>query len=270
MGAALGDVNRDGLSDLAVTNFSGEPTELYLGSRLGFDEVTYRMGLAHETKRLLSWGVHLEDFDGDGWLELFTANGHVYPQADLPHTGTRYAQPDTLFRLGPGTRVERIEPASPRSVLALERGTRGSAVGDVDGDGAPDLVLACIDAPAVLGINRRGRDAHRLAVRLLGGDPPEGSPVRTPADGMGARLMVIVRDPASGAEHALLGETQTAEGYQSASTPWLHFGLAAVDRHAGLRILWPSGRVEELPPGPADRRLWIREGRGIVKEESLP
>jgi hypothetical protein len=276
MGVASGDVNRDGLFDLAVTNFSDEPTELYFGSKRGFTEMTYRYGLQGETRHLLKWGVHLVDFDGDGWLDLFTANGHVYPQADRQHTGTRYGQPATLWHLGPEPRAVRVEPASESSILAPAVGSRGSAVGDLDGDGAPDLVLCRIDARASLGMNRMGAQNHRLAIRCLGPQKPSGSDPRpaaedglrrTPADGMGARVAVVVGRGA--AEHGLLAEVETAVGYQSASTSWLHFGLGAEAGYEAIRIAWPSGKVEQLPAGRGDRRLTVREGAGIVHAEAF-
>jgi hypothetical protein len=268
MGAASGDVDRDGLPDLVVTNFSDEPTELFFGSARGFADMTYRYGLLRETAPLLSWGVHLADFDGDGWLELFTANGHVYPQADREHTGTSYGQPATLWRLGPEPRAVRRPPASPRSILAPALGARGSAVGDVDGDGAPDVVLSRIDGPAALGMNRTGAGSHRLLVRCLGSREPFGPGGRcTPADGLGTRAALVVAD--AGGEHGLYGEVETAVGFQSASSPWLHFGLGTAPSFRGLRIAWPSGRVEEIPGGPADRRLWIREGKGVVRAEAF-
>jgi hypothetical protein len=272
MGVAAGDVDRDGRMDLAVTNFSGEPTQLYLGAKTGFQSRTHRMGLQRETRELLSWGVHLTDFDGDGWLELFTANGHVFPQADLPGTGTRYGQAATIWRLSSG-RAERFKDPDERSILLPEVGARGSAVGDVDGDGAPDIVLARIDAPAALGLNRMAPGAHRLLVRCLGqlyAEPVPGATAgRTPADGKGTRV-VLVPEPAEGEqEHALLGEVQTAVGYQSASSPWLHFGLGSARRYRSLKVLWPSGRVDELGPGDADQRITVREGKGVIAREAL-
>jgi hypothetical protein len=130
MGLASGDVDRDGRLDLAVTNFSDEPTELYLGAEVGFDEVTYRFGLSAQSRRLLSWSVHLTDFDGDGWLELFTANGHVYPQADEANTGTSYGQADSLWRLGPGryyycARGENVGCRTQQKVVADAAGVVG-------------------------------------------------------------------------------------------------------------------------------------------------
>jgi len=275
MGIAFGDIDRDGDQDFALTNFSGEATALYFAGPRGFTNETFRFGLQRETRALLSWSVHLADFDGDGWLELFTATGHVYPQADLPDTGTSYAQQDRLWRLfarGEERRLERVEPSGPRSVLAAPSGTRGTALGDFDGDGAPDLALVRIDGPAALAMNRMPR-ASRLAVRCLGPRRDERNPAdsnfRTPADGMGTRVVVVpaVSDPKD--EHALLGKVETAVGYQSASTPWLHFGFGAADSYTMLRVLWPSGKVEELGPGRAGRRLTIREGQGIVSEEEL-
>ena len=142
-----------------------------------------------------------------------------------------------------------------------------ASVGDVDGDGRPDLLISAIDSHAILGMNRTGPDHARLCVRLLGPMELEGSAPRTPRDGTGARCVMIVGSGAEG--HALLAEAFTAAGYQSASSPWLHFGLGDEATFKTLRISWPSGAVEELPGGPAGRRLWIREGEGVVREESL-
>jgi hypothetical protein len=272
MGLASADVDRDGHLDLAVTNFSGEPTALYLGGPEGFSNATHRAGLYRQTRDLLSWGVHLVDLDGDGWVELLTANGHVYPQADEPDTGTRYGQPATLWRLGPQLRAQPVDAPGERSLLHAAIGARGSAVGDFDGDGAPDLVLARIDAPAALGMNRGSRGVHRLAVRCLGplrGEAVPGAAVgRTPADGTGARVRLVPR-PGSAGTRPMVAEVFTTVGYQSASTPWLHFGLGSAEGYSELRVEWPSGRVEVLPAGAADRRLTIREGQGVVHEEPL-
>jgi len=267
MGAAAGDVNRDGLLDFAVTNFSDEATELYFGGAQGFRRMTNAFGLMRESRSLLSWSVHIQDFDGDGWLELFTTNGHVYPQADEPHTGTRYGQPATLWKLGPEPKAVRVEPRSASSILTAAIGARGSAVGDFDRDGAPDLVLARIDARAALGMNRTGAGNARIALRLLGPELPTETAPRTPRGGHGAKAIVVVGTGAD--EHALLGEVQTAAGFQSASTPWLHFGLGTSKRYEKLIVRWPSGRVEELPGGEAGARITVCEGLGVVAREAF-
>lgn len=265
MGVASGDVNRDGLLDFAVTNFSDEPTELYFGAAQGFRRMTNALGLLRETRSLLSWGVHLVDFDGDGWLELFTTNGHVYPQADAPHTGTHYGQAATLWKLGPGSRAMRREPRAANSVLSPAIGARGSAVGDIDLDGAPDVVLARIDARAALGMNRTGTATARVAVRLLGPEFSAKTAPRTPRDGHGAKAILVVGRGTN--EHALLGEVQTASGFQSASSPWLHFGLGDATRYERLIVNWPSGRTDEFPGGEAGARITVREGTGVIARE---
>ncbi|MFO1011766.1 MAG: CRTAC1 family protein [Planctomycetota bacterium] len=264
MGAATADVNRDGLPDLVVTNFSDEPTELYLGSKTGFARATYTSGLARETKRLLKWSPHFVDLDGDGWSELLQTNGHVYPQADEPNTGTSYAQPTTAWRIGADGKVRALTARGPDSLFApiAKQGARGAALGDLDGDGAPDVVVARIDGPCALGMNRMGRAAHRLEVRCEGPRTPAKEAPRTPRDGRGARVIVVVGRGAE--EHALYGEVQTAQGYQSASSPALAFGLGAESAYTALRVLWPSGRVDALPGGPANRRVVVREGEGVV------
>jgi hypothetical protein len=271
MGVAFGDVDHDLDLDFALTNFSGEPTALYLNTRRGFRNETFRLGLQRETSALLSWSVHLEDFDGDGELELFTANGHVYPQADRPDTGTTYAQPDTLWRVrvrGDERGLERVVPQDPRSLLGAPSSSRGSAVGDFDGDGSPDLVVARIDGPPALGINRFPRQ-NRLVVRCVGPARSErleaDARARTPVDGSGAWVELV---PQAGPPQ--VRQVATSQGYQSASTPWLHFGLGESSEYSDLVVHWPSGRVEKLGAGQAGRRLVVREGKGVVSEERLP
>lgn len=274
MGVAFGDVDRDGLMDLAVTNFSEEPTELYFGAPQGFRAQTHRAGLFQATRRMLSWGVALEDFDADGRLELFTANGHVYPQADEPYTGTTYAQRDGLWRLPPAAGgghvgpVRALEIAGERSLTALVLGSRASAVGDFDGDLAPDLVVTAVDGPAVLAMNRLEPAGSRLALLLLGPDEPAESAPRTPRDGRGARVVVVPSVPAGEEPFGLLAEAQTAGSYQASRSPWLHFGLGRAKGYERIDIRWPSGRRETLPAGAAGRRLVVQEGRGVVAEDA--
>lgn len=269
MGVASGDVDRDGFLDIALTNFSDEPTALYLGVPTGFKNATFRYALGNETRPLLSWGVHLVDFDGDGWLELFTANGHVYPQADEPLTGTSYAQVDTLWHLGPEPRARRFEAVLDDSVFAHPTASRGSAIGDLDGDARPDLVITRIDGPAALGMNRTGPDSHRLELELRGPDsyPDDHRGRRTPRDAMGTRVEVIL-DPEDELPR-MRGEVQTASGYQSASSPWLHFGFGERTGFEQIRVFWPSGGTELIFAGPANRRLVIQEGQGIVDRRDL-
>ena len=272
MGVAVADVDRDGRMDLAFTNFSDEPTQLLLGAPVGFRTQTFRSGLQQATRRLLSWGVQLEDFDADGRVELFTANGHVYPQADAPNTGTSYAQADTLWRFDDALRVVAVEPGGANSVLALVRGSRGSSVGDLDGDGAQELVLTSIDGPAALGHNTFGHSERRIELRLEGRGPAAQGERGSSRDGIGARILVVPQFPANTPperQFALLREVQTAGSYQSASSPWVTVGLGEANGYSEIRVSWPSGAVDVLPAGAGGRRLFVREGAGLVKSEEF-
>jgi hypothetical protein len=139
-------------------------------------------------------------------------------------------------------------------------------VGDVDGDGAPDLLVTRIDEACALGMNRMNPGARRLYLRCLGSNEPGPTGLKTPADGMGTRVVLhrLAKD-----ERPSMAAVQTSRGFQSASSPWLHFGLGSDAGFAGLTVFWPSGRREELPGGASNRRLWIREGQGVVREEAF-
>jgi len=264
MGIAVGDVDGDGRFDLAVTNFSDEPTQLYLAAAIGYRCASYRSHLASLSRPHLAWGAHLVDFTGDGSLELFTATGHVYPQADDAGSGTSYAQVDALFAFDEGGRASALVPAGP--IFTSPSGSRGSAVGDVDGDGAPDLLITRIDGAAALGINRWNPSARRVELRLAGSGKEGPGARRTPADAMGTRVELVRTPPLT----PLVAQVQTSSGFQSASSPFVHFGLGVDERFEAILIFWPSGLEEEIPGGASRRRLWIREGEGIVREEELP
>lgn len=302
MGAGIGDLDRDGRFDIAVANFSGEPAQLYLAlsprsnntdaAPQRFRNISYATGLASQTRAQLSWSTHLTDFDLDGRLELYLANGHVYPQADQPGTGTTYGQADSLFSFDENLRAVPVFHA-PGDALGATVGTRGVALGDLDGDGAADLVLGHIDAPVALAMNRSAGDNHRLVLRCEGplsdahgkaspssvdGQETEDADAvkwqtevawRTPRDGMGTRVICVPALPAGAESFALLGEVQTSRGFQSASSAELIFGLGSSDMVQELTILWPSGALETLRDVAADQRLVIREGEGIVLAEDL-
>ena len=167
MGIALGDYNRDGKLDLFVTTFSDDNKTLYRNEGdANFTDVSYRSGLGLPTIPFLSWGTGFLDFDNDGLLDLFLANGHVYPIADKTDWGTTYAQRPLLFRNLDGKNFAEV-PAATGSGLAIVVPARGAAFGDLFNDGHIDVVLNNIDSPPTLLRNVAVTSNHWLELRLV-------------------------------------------------------------------------------------------------------
>jgi hypothetical protein len=243
MGAHAGDFNGDGFQDIVVTNFSHDLNTVYRSVNGKFfvdDSSAVGMGV---TTMELSWGTAFQDFDHDGDLDLFIANGHVYPEVDSVEMGTHYRQRNHVFE-----NVEaKFREVSARSgaSLAVERSWRGTAFGDYDADGDVDLLLTAMDAPAQLLRNDSPAAGHWIKLHLVG--------TASNRDGVGARVM-LTDDGRRQVRQRLGGGS-----YLSASDPDLHFGLGAATRVERIQVRWPSGRTTELRDLAADRRLTITE-----------
>lgn len=252
MGVALGDIDRDGDLDLTVTNFSGEANALYRNDgALIFREVSAPAGTGHSSRPLLGWGTHLADFNGDGAVDLFSANGHVYPEADLPDTGSRYAQPlQFQAGLGDGSFAPAQAPVPGLHVA------RGSAAGDLDGDGDLELVVLRLDQPPLLLLNRTDDPGRQMLVTL------EDTPPHAP-DALGAVLRV--RDVHGWQTVARI----SSSSFQAASDGRLHLGGGGPVLEARLR--WPGGEEETLDPTTLvfGQQHLLRRGQGVVRSWAL-
>ena len=148
MGIAAGDLDGDGHVDLAVTNFFDRTTVAFRSEseRPGtYSDHSSRLGLTAATRQRLGFGIAVADFDADGRPDIVQANGHVLDRARL---GIPFAMPTTLLQNTGGRFVDVARVAGPwfgRPVLG-----RGLAVGDIDDDGRPDMIIATLDAPAAL------------------------------------------------------------------------------------------------------------------------
>src|SRR6266567_1052870 len=151
MGIAVGDYNRDGKVDFYITNFSDDYNTLYRNEGdAAFADVSFRAGIATLTIPFLGWGTGFLDYDNDGLLDIFVANGHVYPGVDLKDWGTTWAQRPLLLRNLDGSKFAEV-PAATGSGLAVLVSARGAAFGDLFNDGHIDVVLNNLDsAPTLL------------------------------------------------------------------------------------------------------------------------
>ena len=248
MGVDSGDYNGDGLPDLIVTNFSHDHNTLYENGPAGvFTDKSYATGIASTAGPYLGWGVKLVDVDNDGALDVFIANGHVYPEVDKHGLGTHYLQRKQLF-LNQG---RRFTPFAARtdSALALEKSSRGAAFGDFDNDGDIDvLVINMNDGPTLLR-NDTTSDNRWITVQLAG--------TKSNRDGIGAK----VRIEAGGRRQVT--EVRGDGSYLSHSDTRAHFGIGAANRVSRIEIRWPSGIVDTASGLEVDRFYVAIEGKGV-------
>ena len=253
MGIAVGDYNRDGKLDFCLTTFSDDYKTLYRNDgEINFSDVTYRAGLGAPTIPFLGWGTGFLDYDNDGLLDIFFANGHVYPAVDQRDWGTTWAQRPQLFRNLNGMKFEEVPPATG-SGLGVVIAARGAAFGDLFNDGHIDVVLNTIDSAPVLLRNVVKNNNHWIAFKLVGGP-------KSPRDAVGAKALVT----AAGTRQR--GDVFSGGSYASSSDQRLHFGLGTAAKIDKVEIYWPSGKKEEVIVPGVDRILTVVEGQGVVEK----
>lgn len=237
MAAMVGDVNEDGVADLHVTDASYG--SLLLGGRRGFNDRILTSGIAASSGQWASWGGGLFDFDADGHLDLYVANGDS-------HRAT--GRPDLLFRgKGDGTFDDVSDQAG--AWFREERCGRGGCVVDVDDDARLDVVLTHLDDRAVVLRNEAPQNGHGVLVALRA--RPRN------ASGQGAKVTI---------EAAGRTFTQTAWprcGYLTQGDPRLHFGLGAATRIERIEVTWPDGSRDEARGLAVDRVVTVRQGTGF-------
>lgn len=251
MGTDFGDYDGDGRPDLIVTTLSMERYALFRNDGPdGFSYTTHVSGVGRATARGSGWGTRLFDYDNDGDLDLFVAQGHVLDTVSMARQGYDYEQPPLLLR-NDGARFTDVSGEMGAAFRRAAAG-RGAAVGDLDNDGDLDVVVANLDGPPV--VLRNDASAGRsLQVRLRG--------TRSNRDGIGAVL--VLTDARGRARRAI---ASTSSSYQSASDGRVHFGLGSVPTQR-LDVRWPSGVVQSVLSLPPHGEVVVEEpgdarGRG--------
>jgi hypothetical protein len=252
MGVAVADYDGDGFLDIAKTNFSGDRPSLYHNENGGFfDDVSERAGLGKNL--LLGWGIAFLDVDEDGWPDLVIANGHVYPEIDRSPVGETYRQKTLLYRnLGNGRFADITASAGP--AFAPERPSRGLAVGDLDGDGRPEILLVNMnDRPSLL--KNVGPRRNAVAITLAG--------TRSNRSAIGARCVV----EAGGRKQ--VAEVVGGGSYYSQSAFTLYFGLGSAQKVDRIEVRWPSGDMQVWRGVAANRTLELTEGKEAIVERVM-
>jgi hypothetical protein len=252
MGIALGDVENNGSQVLLVTNLTREGATVFQSDERGqFDDATANFGLLQPTFGYTGFGAGWFDYDNDGWLDLFIANGAVTILESERGTAFPYAQRKQLFHNeGRGKRFHETS-ALAGPAFQISEVSRGAAFGDIDNDGAIDVVITNNNGPVRLLRNQAAARAHWLIVKL---EAP-----RTNRFGIGARVAVIRKG-----QDTLWRRVHTDSSYLSASDVRVHFGLGERSEIEGVLVLWPDGTKERFPNVKPDRIVTLRKGSGAA------
>jgi len=251
MGATAADYDGDGLLDIFKTNFSDDTHTLYHNrGKDSFDDDTVAAGLAVNT-RYLGWGTAFLDVDQDGWKDLFVANGHVYPDVAQAHTNETYREARLLYwNRRDGQFFDMSGESGPG--ISAQHCSRGVAVGDLDNDGALEIVVVNLGEPPSL-LKNRGRAGNSLLVRAL---------TASGSDAIGARITV------SAGGHRQIDEVRSGGSFISQNDFRVHFGLGPASQ-AGVTVRWVDGKVDTFPVVAANRIVTVQEGKGIVRRQNF-
>jgi len=249
MGVACGDLDADGLVDLAVTNYLNESTTFYksLGNGLFVDR-SEAIGIAAPTRLLLGFGLTFLDADNDGRLDVLSANGHVIdPRPKFP-----WMMPLQLLMGGPDGRLRDVSSKAGAPFGPIHLG-RGLATGDLDNDGRLDALVICQNEPLVYLHNQTAsrKDRHFVGFKLEG--------TKSNRDGIGAILTI------HSGKRSWVVPRFGGGSYQSAEDLKLHVGLGDETKIDRVEVKWPSGKVDVFSDLKSDSVYLIREGEPKVK-----
>lgn len=234
MGAVFQDYDNDGRPDIVITELPHQPYVAFHneGQKL-FTDQSLEAGLGALSGTVSGWGIGLEDFDNDGWKDVFVVQGHVMDNVEKYDSALKYREPP-LVALNHNRRFEKSNVGSEAPLAG-----RGAAFGDINNDGWPDVVVTALGATPQLFLNRGGTQ-HWLTIVLRG--------TLSNRDGLGSRLTVN-------------GQTRFATpagSYLSSNDKRVHFGLGAATS-AKIEVVWPSGVRQKVDTLKVDQFLEIKE-----------
>ncbi len=251
MGVDSADYDQDGWEDLFVDNVDQEMYSLYHNNHnLTFDDMAEAYGIAARTQLMSGWGVKFFDYDNDGNVDLFIANGHPDDKIQQHSYGVQYREPLLLFH-NDGHGFEDVS-AEAGAVFDEPLAARGMAIGDFNNDGAADVLIGINNGPPLLLRNEAARGNHWLGIRLVG---KRGNP-----DAVGARLTWQ-------AGNVRRSRLKVGGGsYLASHDPREVLGIGVRTRIDWLEITWPqpSGLVEKFTDLPIDQYITLVEGSGAA------
>ncbi|HLY59928.1 MAG TPA: CRTAC1 family protein [Terriglobia bacterium] len=248
MGVDAADFDQDGWVDLFVTNVDQEMYALYHNNGdETFDDVSVPTGIGMVTRLMSGWGLKFFDYDNDGNLDLFVANGHPDDKIEERFSDVKYKEPLLLFHNNGKT----FENAGAGNAFSERRAARGMAIGDFNNDGAVDVLVAVNNDAPVLLLNQAARQNHWLGLKLVG--------KKSNPDGVGALISWQADD--------LKRHVYKAGGgsFLASHDPRVVLGIGPRAKFDWIEVKWPppSGKVERFTNLPLDRYITLTEGEGI-------
>jgi hypothetical protein len=252
---SLGDYDNDGFLDLYISDFQKSSDHLWHNSGKGyFDEVSDEAGITVPTRDVLSFGGGFIDYDNDGWLDLFIANGHVYPEIEQISPETHYKQHNSLFHNEHNGKFREATEAGGLMGLAPRAG-RGVAFADFDNDGYMDVIVANNGDPPTLLRNSGKHENHFVNFKLVG--------TKSNRDALGARIRV------SSGKISQIREIAGGGSYLSQSDLRANFGLGEAAVVSTVEVSWPSGGRQVFHDVKADQFYLIEEGRAEMRLQQI-
>ena len=258
MGVDTADYDRSGHPSILISNFANQMVSLYHneGNGLFVDEAP-QSEVGRATLVTLGFGCFFFDYDNDGWPDIFVADGHIEDQVEKVQKRVTYAEPPHLFRnLGSGKFQEVTMQMG--DAFASPKVARAAAYGDIDNDGALDVLLTTNAGPAHVFHNEGGTN-HSLRIKLVG--------TKSNRDGIGAVVRVTSGDGNNGDgtnKDKQWKMLRSGSSYLSQSELVLTFGLGAQTKADSVEIQWPSGQADKLANVNAGQTITVQEGKGIV------
>jgi enediyne biosynthesis protein E4 len=249
MGLDSADYNQDGWMDLFVANLDKELFSIYQNNHdETFDDKAAATGIATATRFMSGWGLKFFDYDNDGNLDLFLANGEPDDLISELDARISYREPLILFQ-NTGAGFKNVSSESG-PIFSRALSARGLAIGDFNNDGAVDVLISTNNGPPLLLRNNVGVENHWLGVRLIG--------KKSNPDAVGARISYQAGD---------LKRSRMKVGggsYLSSHDPRVVLGIGKHTKMDWMEVKWPepSGLVERFTNLPIDRYITITEGSG--------